>query len=43
MKEPLAFTDRTYGAIVALVVAILIVVLAFLETGTGATLSTVLP
>lgn len=37
------FTDRTYGAIVALVVATLIIVLALLEAGTGAALSTVLP
>jgi hypothetical protein len=35
MKEPMAFTDRTYVTIVALVVATLLIVLALLEAGGG--------
>lgn len=42
MKQPLAFTDRTYVAIVALVVATLFIVLALLEAGTGADMTAVL-
>lgn len=40
MKQPLEFTDRTYAAIAALVVATLFIVLALLEAGSGADLTT---
>lgn len=42
MKQPLTFADRTYVAIAALVVAMLLIVLALFEAGSGADVTVVL-